>query len=140
MPDSLVTIPWDDGSGDSIYLNFSTVVETGQATVTSDFNYTGYERSKVLSFRTTTNGLSNGEQAVAYLTVIQKTDGLVVAQFEDTVSIYDETKAGYGNSLETASLLQEEIATNSIATASLQQEETPTTAKKTTRKKSTKTK
>lgn len=108
---NLVTIPWDDGSGDSIYLNFSTVFTTGQATITSDFNYTGYERSKVLSFRTTTNGLSSGEQAVAYLTVIQKTDGLVVASFEDTVSIYDDQKAGYGGGASVVSLEEEVIPT-----------------------------
>lgn len=108
MAENLVTIPWDDGSGDNIYLNFNTVVTTGQATITSDFNYTGFERTKVLSFRTTTQGVSSGEQAVAYLTVIQRTDGLVVAQFEDTVSIYDDQKAGYGGN-ESPMNLEEEV-------------------------------
>lgn len=90
-----VTIPWDDGSGDNFYIDFSGVAGATTCPVTSDANLTGLERTKVLEFRTTTAGIPEASQASAYLTVVQKIDSLVVAMFENVVSIYDGQKAGY---------------------------------------------
>lgn len=87
-----VSIPWEDGSGDNFYIDFSGIAGTSQSIVTSDHNLTGFERRKTIEFRTTSN---TSKQASAYLTVIQKTDSLVVAMYDNIVSIYDDKKAGY---------------------------------------------
>ena len=74
-----VTIPWGDGSGDNFYIDYTGVEGSSESLITSDINQTGVERRKTLVFRTTTSNVVTALQAEAYLTVIQKTDSLVVA-------------------------------------------------------------
>lgn len=90
-----ITIPWDDGSGDSFYIDYTGIEGSSESLITSDTNLTGVERRKTLVFRTTTVNVSTAQQAEAYLTVVQRTDSLIVAMFQDVVSIYDDKKAGY---------------------------------------------
>lgn len=92
-----VTIPWGDGSGDNFYVDYTGVEESSESLITSDINQTGVERRKILVFRTTTSNVATALQAEAYLTVIQKTDSLVVAMFNNTVATFgtSETKAGW---------------------------------------------
>jgi hypothetical protein len=89
-----ITIPWDDGSGDSFYIDYTGIEGSSESLITSDTNLTGVERRKTLVFRTTTN-VGIAQQAEAYLTVVQRTDSLIVAMFKGVVSIYDDKKAGY---------------------------------------------
>ena len=49
---AITTIPWDDGSGDNIYLSAASQVGDGTVSVTSDAN-TGAARSKVVTFSAT---------------------------------------------------------------------------------------
>ena len=84
-----ITIPWDDGSGDSFYIDYTGIEGS------SDTNLTGVERRKTLVFRTTTANVDTAQQAEAYLIVVQRTDNLIVAMFKGVVSIYDDKKAGY---------------------------------------------
>lgn len=90
-----ITIPWDDGSGDSFYIDYPGIEGSSESLITSDTNLTGVERRKTLVFRTTTSNVGTAQQAEAYLTVVQRTDSFIVAMFKDVVSIYDDKKAGY---------------------------------------------
>lgn len=93
-----VSIPWDDGSGDNFYIDYTGIGGSSESLITSDTNLTGVERRKTLVFRTTTTRVATAQQAEAYLTVVQMTDsliGLIVATFSNIVSLYDDVKAGY---------------------------------------------
>lgn len=90
-----VSIPWDDGSGDNFYIDYTGIEGSSESLITSDTNLTGVERRKTLVFRTTTATVATAQQAEAYLTVVQMTDSLIVATFSNIVSIYDDQKAGY---------------------------------------------
>lgn len=92
-----VTIPWGDGSGDNFYIDYTGVKGSSESLIASDINQTGVERRKTLVFRTTTSNVVTALQAEAYLTVIQKTDSLVVAMFNNTVATFGtlEVKAGW---------------------------------------------
>lgn len=93
-----VSIPWDDGSGDNFYIDYTGIGGSSESLITSDTNLTGVERRKTLVFRTTTNRVATAQQAEAYLTVVQMTDSLdslIVATFSNIVSLYDDAKAGY---------------------------------------------
>lgn len=92
-----VSIPWDDGSGDNFYIDYTGIGGSSESLITSDTNLTGVERRKTLVFRTTTTRVATAQQAEAYLTVVQMTDSLslIVATFSNIVSLYDDVKAGY---------------------------------------------
>ena len=92
-----VTIPWGDGSGDNFYIDYTGVEGSSESLITSDINQTGVKRRKTLVFRTTTSNVVTALQAEAYLTVIQKTDSLVVAMFNNIVATFgtSEVKAGW---------------------------------------------
>lgn len=90
-----VTIPWDDGSGDNFYIDYTGIGGSSESFITSDTNLTGVERRKTLIFRTTTTRVVTAQQAEAYLTVVQITDSLIVATFSNIISFYDDVKAGY---------------------------------------------
>lgn len=90
-----VSIPWDDGSGDNFYIDYTGIQGSSESLISSDTNLTGVERRKTLVFRTTKAPVTSAQQAEAYLTVVQRTDSLIVAMFEGVVSIYDDMKAGY---------------------------------------------
>lgn len=94
---SKVTIPWGDGSGDNFYIDYTGVEGSSESLITSDINQTGVERRKTIVFRTTISNVVTALQAEAYLTVIQKTDSLVVAMFNNTVATFgtSQTKAGW---------------------------------------------
>lgn len=92
-----VAIPWGDGSGDNFYIDYTGIEGSSESLITSDINQTGVERRKTLVFRTTTSNVVTVLQAEAYLTVIQKTDSLVVAMFNNTVATFGTSavKAGW---------------------------------------------
>lgn len=90
-----VSIPWDDGSGDNFYIDYTGIEGSSESLITSDTNLTGVERRKTLVFRTTTTRVAIAQQAEAYLTVVQMTDSLIVATFSNIVSLYDDVRAGY---------------------------------------------
>lgn len=92
--DNILELPWDDGSGDKIYLDFSKTQTQGIIEFSSDYNWTEVDRTKVLKL----NGASKTyAQAAVYLQFYQKPNHLVIASFDQSISIYDEVKAGYIN-------------------------------------------
>lgn len=87
-------IPWDDGSGDKFYVDFSQLTSDNPLIlVTSDENNTSIERTKILRFRGSVT--TNYPQADTILRVTQQVDNLVIATFENHTSVYQETKSGY---------------------------------------------
>ena len=62
----MVTIPWSDGSGDNLYLDYESNVGDQVISITSDINHTGVPRSKVVTFK---NG--NSETVLGTLSVTQ---------------------------------------------------------------------
>lgn len=90
-----VTIPWDDGSGDNFYIDYTGIGGSSESLITSDTNLTRVKRRKTLVFRTTTTRVATAQQAEAYLTVVQMTDSLIVARYDIRESLYDDVKAGY---------------------------------------------
>ena len=94
--ENLITIPWGDGTEDNFYMDFSNAANDQSIVVSSDENKTGLMRTKVLSFKgAMPDGTIPEAQAVAYLKVVQQVDGLIVATFDNSYSIYDDIKSGY---------------------------------------------
>lgn len=93
--DNILELPWDDGSGDKIYLDLSKTKTQGIIEFSSDYNWTKVDRTKVLKL----NGASKTyAQAAVYLQFYQKSNHpLVIASFDQSISIYDGVKAGYTN-------------------------------------------
>ena len=94
-----VAIPWDDGSGDNLYLDFSRMEETNNTIyLSADENNTGIARTKLIKFQgdPEAGNLPEGvSQAPAVLRVVQQIDNYIVATFESTYSIYDDQKAAF---------------------------------------------
>lgn len=94
MSTQTISIPWASGETDSIHLTWNDSGIPGDVivTITSDKNTTGIIRQKNITF--TTQALS-GPQASASLRVIQDVEGLVIAKYNDIISMYNEIKAGF---------------------------------------------
>lgn len=85
---------WGDGTTDKFYVTRDDSTLPGRASVkvTSDPNYTGEQRSAQVIFST----VGGSPKVTKTLTVIQKTDNLVIAYHGDTVvSTFSDTKAGF---------------------------------------------
>lgn len=85
---------WGDGTTDKFYVTWDDSTLPGKITVkvTSDPNYTGEQRSAQAVF-STVGGSSSVKKT---LTVIQKTDNLVITYYGDNVvSTYSNNKAGF---------------------------------------------
>lgn len=93
------TISWGDSSGDNFYLSYDPdkLPGTTDIEVTSDPNYTGLQRQKTVTFTTNTPNVAVSSQVSRQLKVIQLTDNLVIAVWDEaeTVGLYDNAKAGY---------------------------------------------
>ena len=93
-----ISIPWSTDASDSIHLQWddSKITEGSLVTIstgiTSDYNHTGEDREKTVTFRTTG---TSGPQASKTLKVIQTSDNLVIATYADICSAYSKNKAGF---------------------------------------------
>lgn len=92
------TIPWGDGSGDNIYLTYSSASGDQTVEVSSDAN-TGAARSKVITFT------SNIGSITRQLTVNQEAGGpqeytltVYPSSYDTTNSVYYSWVSGYGAS------------------------------------------
>lgn len=87
------TIPWEDGSGDNIYLDYAAASGNQTVLVSSDANDTYEERRKNITFATT--GVT---PVTATLTVIQASNGdLVVITFNGNCITRNNVGIGYLN-------------------------------------------
>jgi hypothetical protein len=84
------TIPWGDGSGDNIYLDYTTATGDQTILVSSDANGTGITRTKDIVFN------ASGVSSVT-LTVRQYSENtdIVIITRNDVYPTYDETAVGY---------------------------------------------
>lgn len=94
MANNKYTIPWGDGSDEKIYLDMSEFSSKGIIRVDSDENSSKIDRSRIITI--TASNLPAGK---AYLKLYQGLNNLVIATFDDTASLYNDTKAGYSKSL-----------------------------------------
>lgn len=93
------TFSWGDSSDDKFYLSYDPdkLPGTTDIEVTSDPNYTGLQRQKTVTFTTNAPNVAISSQVSRQLKVIQLTDNLVIAFWDEaeTVGLYDNAKAGY---------------------------------------------
>lgn len=94
------TIAWGDESNDNFYVSYDPAKLPGTTSieVTSDWNYTGAQREKTVTFTTSVPGVPTASQVQRQLKVIQTSDNLVIATWDTakTVGLYGgTTKAGF---------------------------------------------
>lgn len=89
-PKNGVKVPWKDGSGDSFYLDFTTLINTSEAFATSDVNLTGKHRKRTICLKT----MADIPNSSLYFTIEQDVNSIVVVSYNSTISVYDDTKAG----------------------------------------------
>lgn len=94
MAKQVLKVPWGDKTSDNIYLELDPDI-TGyqEVVVSSDVNSTGQERTQKITFVTKSPYHEN--QSEANLTVLQLSDSMVIATFDDIVATYDNIKSGY---------------------------------------------
>lgn len=106
------TIPWGDGSGDNIYLTYSSASGNQTVTITSDAN-TGAARSKVVAF---TSDVGNIIQNLTVSQVSGETPGGKLSDYvQDGLVLHMDGKTGKSGSTWT-SVVGSVVFTNSGAT------------------------
>lgn len=83
-----IEILWNDGTTDKIYLDF-TQVETQGVLVTSDPNLLGYSRSREIKFSSNKPSIYQH----VFLRVEQTSDNILVVVYDNSASVYDNSKA-----------------------------------------------
>ena len=85
------TIPWGDGSGDNIYLTYSSASGNQTVTVSSDAHTAYIERSQDIIFSATANGMT----VTATLTVTQSGKNITIITRNDTAFTRNDVAVGY---------------------------------------------
>lgn len=86
-----IAIDWNDGTGEKFYLSYSASVGNQTISVSSDA-HTGYiERSKTVTFQTT----SGSPTVTATLTVKQTGKDITIITYNDTAISRNEVAVGY---------------------------------------------
>lgn len=85
------TIPWGDGSGDNIYLTYSSASGNQTVTITSDANTRYVDRTKDIVFSATAGGTTISRT----LTVNQSSKSIVIITFNDVAMTENEVAVGY---------------------------------------------
>lgn len=100
MPESktniIAEIPWNDGSGDKLYVSYDNNEKSQVINITSDYNTGSNPRDLIVTIQTNTPNVEPTSQVKFSLLVTQTIDNTrVVATFDSNVSIYDDNKASY---------------------------------------------
>lgn len=86
-----ITIPWDDGSGDNIYLTYQSASGDQIIQVSSDAN-TGYtERTRDITFTATAGNTTISR----VLTVVQEGKDIVIITRNDVAMTENDVAVGY---------------------------------------------
>lgn len=83
-----ITIPWEDGTEDNIYIDYTDVINP---IITSDPNLNHITRRKVIKYNTT----QTTPVSILYLAIEQRFDGIIVPMFETTVATLDNISSGF---------------------------------------------
>ena len=98
------TIPWGDGNGDSIYLDYNAASGNQTVTVISDANGGASSRSKVITFATT-SGSPAVTQTLTVVQAAQSTDLIIITRNDVSIS-HGETALGYKPALPYDALIE----------------------------------
>lgn len=92
----IAEIPWNDGSGDKLYVSYDNNEKSQVISITSDYNTGSNPRDLVVTIQTNTPNVEPTSQVKFSLLVTQTINNTrVVATFDSNVSIYDDNKASY---------------------------------------------
>lgn len=92
----IAEIPWNDGTGDRVYVNYNPNEKSQTINITSDFNFGNQPRDLIITIQTNSPNIDPDLQVKFSLLVTQQVDNTkVVATFDSNVSIYDDNKASY---------------------------------------------
>ena len=92
----ITEIPWNDGSGDKLYVNYDNNEKSQVISIISDHNTGSNPRDLVVTIQTNTPNVEPTSQVKFSLLITQTIDNtIVVATFDSNVSIYDDNKASY---------------------------------------------
>lgn len=100
MPESkaniIAEIPWNDGSGDKLYVSYDNNEKSQVINITSDY-YTGSDpRDLIVTIQTNTPNVEPISQVKFSLLVTQTIDNTrVVATFDNKKSLYSNTSSQY---------------------------------------------
>ena len=92
----IAEIPWDDGSGDKLYVSYDNNEKSQVINITSDY-YTGSDpRDLIVIIQTNTPNVEPTSQVKFSLLVTQTIDNTrVVATFDNKKSLYSNTSSQY---------------------------------------------
>lgn len=86
-----IVIPWDDGSGDNIYLSYSASEGNQTVTITSDAHTRYMERTKNITFSATAGGITISR----VLTVVQQGKDITIITRNDVAMTENDVAVGY---------------------------------------------
>ena len=100
MPESktniIAEIPWNDGSGDKLYVSYDNNEKSQVINITSDYNTGSNPRDLIVTIQTNTPNIDPDLQVKFSLLVTQQVDNTkVVATFDSIKSLYSNISSQY---------------------------------------------
>lgn len=92
----IAEIPWNDGTGDKVYVNYNPNEKSQTINITSDFNFGNQPRDLIITIQTNSPNIDPDLQVKFSLLVTQQVDNTrVVATFDNKKSLYSNTSSQY---------------------------------------------
>ena len=92
----IAEIPWNDGTGDKVYVNYNSNEKSQTINITSDFNFGNQPRDLIITIQTNSPNIDPDLQVKFSLLVTQQVDNTrVVATFDNKKSLYSNTSSQY---------------------------------------------
>lgn len=92
----IAEIPWNDGTGDKVYVNYNPNEKFQTINITSDFNFGNQPRDLIITIQTNSPNIDPDLQVKFSLLVTQQVDNTkVVATFDNIKSLYSNISSQY---------------------------------------------
>jgi hypothetical protein len=92
----IAEIPWNDGTGDKVYVNYNPNEKSQTINITSDFNFGNQPRDLIITIQTNSPNIDPDLQVKFSLLVTQQVDNTrVVATFDSIKSLYSNISSQY---------------------------------------------
>lgn len=92
----IAEIPWNDGTGDKVYVNYNPNEKSQTINITSDFNFGNQSRDLIITIQTNSPNIDPDLQVKFSLLVTQQVDNTkVVATFDSIKSLYSNISSQY---------------------------------------------
>ena len=92
----IAEIPWNDGTGDKVYVNYNPNEKSQTINITSDFNFGNQPRDLIITIQTNSPNIDPDLQVKFSLLVTQQVDNTrVVATFDNKKSLYSNISSQY---------------------------------------------